>query len=394
MSLPLGATGGSALPRRDTELRVAMDMTFPNRFPTWGFSVYAHSLMEALQRRGDISLREIASLAVSGPRQTVRWLASGARGQVMMQRSDLLHCPAFVTPWRSPVPVVISVFDAAARRFPQDYSLEWRLYDRYILPLVAHRAARVITLTEYSRREVIKYYRFNRNRVVVTPAAPGLHYKPQSSEQVRQVLRRYSLLESESITTFGPEQASGKGPLLLFSGAPFPRKNLDIVLRVMASAPVGSALASVGLLISGATETGFDQYRAWIAAHGLQERVRWLGRVAHDEMPALYAAADVLVYPSLYEGFGLPPLESMSVGTPVISSTASCLPEVLGDGAILVRPNDDERLAQAIEAVLTRPELRARLVARGKARAAGYSWERCAQETVEVYRQAVRRRVS
>jgi glycosyltransferase involved in cell wall biosynthesis len=105
-------------------------------------------------------------------------------------------------------------------------------------------------------------------------------------------------------------------------------------------------------------------------------------------MPALYAAVDMLVYPSIYEGFGLPPLEAMSVGTPVVAGSASCLPEVLGDAALLVPPRDDRGFAEAVEALLTDQALREKLVQLGKARAASYSWERCARQTLEVYRAA------
>jgi alpha-1,3-rhamnosyl/mannosyltransferase len=353
-------------------------MTFPNRFPVWGFSVYARSLLEALQEQAGVEAHEISGPVASNPRQTLGWLLSGARVDLLRRPADVLHCPAFVTPWRSPVPVVINIHDAAAQRFPGDYPLEWRVYNRYVLPLVARRAARIIALSEFSAREASKYYGVRAVQLVVAPAAPDPRYRPQPKEATDRVLNDLGLGPSED----------GRGPLLLFSGAPFRRKNLDVVLRSMSGAAPGSELSRAMLLISGATESGFVEYRAWIAANGLESRVKWLGRVPHESMPALYGAVDMLVYPSIYEGFGLPPVEAMAVGTPVVAAAASCLPEVLGDAALLVPPDDDKGFAAAMEALLTDTALRAKMVEKGKARAASYTWERCARQTLEVYRAA------
>jgi alpha-1,3-rhamnosyl/mannosyltransferase len=357
-------------------------MTFPDRFPVWGFSVYARSLLDALQERTGVEAHEISGPVASNPRQTLGWLVSGARGELLKRPADVLHCPAFVTPLRSPVPVVINIHDAAAQRFPKDYPLEWRVYNRYLLPLVARRAARIIVLSEFSAREAIKYYGVRPGQVVVAPAAPDPRYRPQPKEIIDRLLGELGLRAGEG----------GRGPLLLFSGAPFRRKNLDVVLRAMSGAEAGSELSRALLLVSGATESGFAEYRAWIGANGLESRVKWLGRVPHESMPALYGAVDMLVYPSIYEGFGLPPVEAMAVGTPVVAASASCLPEVLGDAALLVPPGDDKGFAAAMEALLTDPALRAKMVEKGKARAAAYTWERCARQTLEVYRAAAGRK--
>jgi alpha-1,3-rhamnosyl/mannosyltransferase len=363
-------------------LRVDFDMTFPNRFPVWGFSVYARSLVEALRERTDVSVQEISGPLASNPRQTLRWLLSGARKELLSQPPDVLHCPAFVTAWRSPAPVVISIHDAAAIRFPRDYPFEWRFYNRFILPPVVRRAACITVMTEFAAHEVIKYYGARQGQVAVIPAAPDPRYRPQPPEATDRLLGELGLRAGE---------AQGR-PLLLFSGAPFGRKNLDVVLRAMSRAAEGSKLSQALLLISGATESGFDRYRDWIAAHGLEGRVRWLGKLPHESMPVLYAAADVLVYPSIYEGFGLPPLEAMAVGTPVVAGLASCLPEVLGDAALLVPPKDDRGFAEALESLLVDRALREKMVRLGMARAASYTWERCARQTMEVYRDAAGRK--
>ena len=364
--------------QRTARLTVAFDMTFPDR-NAGGSGVYARALLAELQLRPDLEVREVRAQSRGLP-STLKWLAVGARQQVARQRVDLVHCPAFVAPTRLPVPVVITVHDAAARLFPRDYPLEWRLYDRFILPAMVRRAAAIIAPSEHARLDAIRYYGAPPKRVLVTHEAPDPAYSPRSNHEVEALLAEHNLPRSAS--------RGGHAPILLFSGAPLSRKNLDVVLMALAGAEQGSVLSSATLAISGARAEEFPRYSTWIEAHGLTHRVRWLGRVPTEKMPVLYAAVDVLVYPSLYEGFGLPPLEAMAVGTPVVASNTASLPEVLGDAALLVAPHDHRGLAQAVEAVLTNHQMRARLVQAGKKRAALYTWANCAEQTVLAYRRA------
>src|SRR5262249_34534073 len=141
-------------------------------------------------------------------------------------------------------------------------------------------------------------------------------------------------------------------PRLLFAGAPIERKNLGLVLRAMASARAGSPLRDAELLISGATPVSFPSHASDIARLGLNCRVRWLGLLPREVMPSLYREVDLLLYPSLYEGFGLPPLEAMAAGTPVVASRAACLPETLGGAAVMVDPRDAEELGAAIDSLI------------------------------------------
>lgn len=363
-----GFTKGSKAP-----LKVALDMTFPNR-NAGGSGVYARSLMGALQQTGDVSPIEVSAPEGGGTRGTIRWLATGAKSVLRGTDADLLHCPAYVVPWASPLPTVITLHDAATARFPRDYSLEWRLYNRFVLPRLARRASCLITPTEHARQDIARHYKLSPRLIHVTYEAAQPSYKPQPQGEVSRYRARL-----------------GAGvPLLLFVGAPVGRKNLDLVLDILANAPVSSHLSRATLLISGASAQGFPLYRDRIASLRLARRVRWLGHVPYEEMPLLYASADLLVFPSLYEGFGLPPLEAMAVGTPVVASSASCLPEVLGDAALLVDPTDKMGFAQAVESALARPELRSQLIEAGKTQAAKYSWERCARETVAAYRVALK----
>jgi glycosyltransferase involved in cell wall biosynthesis len=361
--------GGMTLASRSSggnRLRVVFDMTFPDR-NRGGSGVYARSLLAALAARHDVEVGQIRS-ARPGLVHTARWLASQADQQLRVAGATLLHSPSFVVPWRVHVPFVVTVFDLSTRRFPGDHPLEWRAYERWFLPSRVRAAARVIAISELTRQDAIHEYGVAPERVVtVYPGVGGRFFRPPGAAGREP----------------GPE------PRLLFPGAPVARKNVELVLQAMAQAAAGSALARACLQISGAVAERFPERAARIQALGLSGRVQWLGQVSPEAMPGLMAAADVCVYPSLYEGFGFPPLEAMASGTPVVASTASCLPEVLGDAALLVDPTDVAALARALESVLTDPGLRARLVEAGRRRAADFTWDRCAEETMQVYRQAL-----
>jgi glycosyltransferase involved in cell wall biosynthesis len=295
----------------------------------------------------------------------MRWLLAEAASQIARSGARLLHCPAFVSPWRSPVPFVLTVHDNTVTRHPDDHPLEWRLYATRVLPGRARRAAEVIVPSEFVQADVIEAWRLSEERVVVIP--PGVDAQFTTDDQIQR----------------------GEELSLLFAGAPIRRKNLDLVLRAMATSRRGSALSQAQLLVTGARCGEFADHVRTATRLGVAARVRWLGIVPESEMPALYRRAHVLVYPSLDEGFGLPPLEAMASGTPVVAGRAGALPETVGDAAVLVDPDDPEDAAVAIEALLTDVPLRRRLLAAGRARVAEFTWSRCADATAAAYRRAL-----
>jgi len=347
-------------------ISVAFDMTFANR-NRGGSGAYARSLLATLSKQG-----QIVPTVISGPEKsnfalTTRWLLRGAHDALAPKPPDILHCPSFVMPWAVRVPMVVTVHDAASRRFPGDHPLEWRVYVDAFMPRRLRAATRVITGSEFGRREVIEAFGVDPDRVVTVP---------------------YGL--DARFLEYGPPESAGhaSGPLL-FPGAPIGRKNLEAVLACMAAAPADRHLGRVDLQISGAREADFPSHSRLVHRLGLESRVQWLGQAPAEEMPGLYARASVLVYPSLYEGFGFPPLEAMAVGTPVVASNRGSLPEVLGDAALTVDPNDGRALGEALEAVLSQPVLRGRLRSAGLQRARLYTWDRCAEKTTEVYREVL-----
>jgi len=346
-------------------VRVVFDMTFPDR-NQGGSGVYARSLVAAFRGREDVQVSEIRSRR-PGVGRTAWWLARGAASRLARLPADVLHCPNFVSPWSLPVPLVVTVFDLSTRRFPEDHPLEWRSYERALLPARLRSAARVIAISDVTREDVMREYRVAPDQVVTI--YPGVDER-----------------------FFVPERrVAADRPRLVFPGAPVARKNIGVVLEAMAGASPETPLGRAELAVTGAGPERFPGVAARIESLGLQSRVDWRGVVPLDQMPMTLASADAVVYPSLYEGFGFPPLEAMAAGTPVVASTASCLPEILGDAAILVEPTDVAGFSNALQKVLGDSGTRARLIEAGRRRAARFTWKRCADETLELYRSVVRK---
>jgi glycosyltransferase involved in cell wall biosynthesis len=255
------------------------------------------------------------------------------------RRLDVLHCPTFRGPVRSRVPVVVTVHDLAVLRHPGTFNQWTRHYSRLAVPRVARAARRVIAVSEFTKGEIVELLGVPEERISVIPNAVGAPF-----------------------TEDGP---AADGDYVLAVGTLEPRKNqagaqeaarrLDAELRVVGSRGWG------GVDVDG-----------------------WVGPVSDDELAALYRGARCLVYPSLYEGFGIPVLEAMACGTPVVTSAGGATEEVAGGAAVLVDPLDPASVVAGIEeAAARRNELRAR----GLERAAQFTWERVAAETRTVYEQ-------
>jgi glycosyltransferase involved in cell wall biosynthesis len=343
-------------------------MTFGDRNRA-GSGVYARSLLRALADRDDVEIAVVAAPR-SGLPATVDWLVRGGARNVASVAPSLLHCPAVVAPWNLRLPFVVTIHDHSSTLFPDDHPLEWRLYERFCLPGRARAARRVLTGTEFAKRQLVEGLGLDPGRVLVTPYG------------VDPAFREAGRARHAPVDT-------GKPAPILFPGAPTARKNLPVLLQAMALAEPGGSLAAARLEISGALADEFPSHAALIRQLGLEDRVRWLGQVPSTDLAELVAAASAVVYPSRYEGFGLPAIEAMAAGTPLVTSNAACLPEVVGDGGLLVDPDDAAGLRDALEAVLGDADMRARLSAAGRRRAAAFTWERCADLTVEAYRSAL-----
>ena len=286
-------------------------------------------------------------------------------------RVDVMHFPVNVVSLPPGAPQVVTVHDLAFHHFPEQYPAAKQRYLRLMTRLSVSRARRVIAVSEATRQDIIRLYGLPAERIVTVPNGIGSEMQPLPPDEVAEFRREQGLPED----------------FLLFLGTLQPRKNLETLLRAYATITND---VDWPLIVAGGTGWQYDRIFQLVRQLELVERVRFVGYVAGTQLPLWYNAATLFVYPSLYEGFGLPVLEAMACGTPVIAANTSSLPEVAGDAGLLVDPRSVRGLASTMLMVARDGELRQQLGQRGRERAREFSWTRTAELTVEVYRQALR----
>jgi alpha-1,3-rhamnosyl/mannosyltransferase len=287
-------------------------------------------------------------------------------------KEALYHEPNYVlVPFNGPC--VVTVHDLSHIHYPQYHPVERVRHMDKRLPASLARASRVITVSDFVRREVITMLDVKPEKVCTVYNGIDTVFHPRSQEELQPVLERYGLTGSRyllAVTTLEP------------------RKNL-VSLCAAFSRLSDRLKRNHPLIVVGAkgwrTE-GIEQAMAPLLQKG---EMRWIGYVPADDLPILYAGAHAFVFPSIYEGFGFPPLEAMASGVPVLTSASSALAEVAGDAALLVNPEDIGQLSDGLSRLLTDEEFRKRARAKGLLRAALFTWERCIDETVQVYRSAL-----
>ena len=285
---------------------------------------------------------------------------------------DLLHVLVPTVPVPSSAPVVATVHDLMPFKHPRLYHPRQRLLFVETLRRIRRTARWVITVSEATKRDVVDVLGFPADRVTVVHLAVPVHFDT-APEHVPQATRE--------------QLAVGDGPLAVFVGAIGTRKNVRLLVEAFAH--VTASIPEAQLVLVGSPAIGSSEVDAAIDRLGLGASVHRLGHAPQPLVDALVAAADVLVLPSLDEGFGIPALEAMSVGTAVVTSDAGSLPEVVGDAGLVVPVGDVDALADAIGRVLADAGLRRSLVERGRHRAETFSWENAATKTIEVYEHAL-----
>jgi glycosyltransferase involved in cell wall biosynthesis len=292
------------------------------------------------------------------------------------ERPDLFHAPHYVLPPLTPCKSVVTIHDCIHLRFPQ--YLPNRLayaYARASMWIATHRATRVLTVSEASKRDILEFFHVPERKIDVIPnAIDECFNQVPAEEEVAMVRERYQLDD----------------PFVLYAGNIKPHKNLERLIEAFHTFR-RRGFDDVKLLIIGDQISKYATLRHAVHRLKLHKYVRFLGFVPDRTLAVLYRLAAVFVFPSLYEGFGLPPLEAMASGTPVITSNVSSLPEVVGDAALLIDPYDPEAIADAIRQVLSDSSLREDLRDRGFARARHFSWERSITRVREIYDEVIAR---
>lgn len=272
----------------------------------------------------------------------------------------------------TPVPFVLTIHDLSYLHVPHMVSWLNRATAWWQLKLKAAKAAGIITISENSRRDIVRRLRIPQSKITVIYHGVEPAFAPASAEAKQVVASRYGLAS----------------PFLLYVGTYLPHKNLETLLRGFGRL-VRDWRGPLELVLAGRQGRNSANIKQMVQQLHLESRVRLLGFVPDDDLPALYSLSQAFVYPSRYEGFGLPILEAMACGVPVVAAKSSCLPEVGGDAALYFPPRKDAALADMLRRVLEDRELRQLLVKRGLARAALFSWRAAAERTIEVYKAAI-----
>ena len=285
---------------------------------------------------------------------------------------SVYHEPNFL-PLRFAGPTVVSIHDLSWIRFPETHPKERVAIMNRILPLALERVQHVITDSEFIRREVISEFRVSADRVTTTLLAPRNMFKPRDEATCATTLSKYNLQQRSYFLVVGTLE---------------PRKNVETAVRAHAGLPE-AIRRRFPLVLVGMRGWLTSRLEGELKAPVEREEVRPLGFVTDDQLADLYSGATALAYPSLYEGFGLPPLEAMACGTPVIISNVSSLPEVAGDAAVMHDPMDTDALRNAMKRLIDDRAFWLQKAAASLNQAALFSWERCAKETIAVYRKAL-----
>ena len=280
----------------------------------------------------------------------------------------LLHSMAFVTPLLAPCPAVITVYDLSFLHFPERFPTLQRLYLSSQTRRSCLKARRIITISNASRQDVHHFFGVPLSNIdVIVPGVDEV-YRP---------------LPEADVAAFRAKQ--GLERFMLHVGTLQPRKNIPVLIQALAQLND----PAIKLVLVGGKGWLYDDIFKQVQAMGVEKQVIFTGYVPDDELPYWYNAAELLLFPSVYEGFGLPVVEAMACGTPVVASNSGSIPEAVGEAGLLFDPNDVESLVDRVTAVLTNKPLRDKLKAQGLQHAQTFSWERAGRETANVYRRAI-----
>ena len=287
------------------------------------------------------------------------------------ERPDLFHAPHYVLPAAIHCNSVVTIHDCIHLMFPQYLPNRMAYaYARAQMWTAAHRSDCILTVSDASKRDILHLFNIPPEKIVVVYNAIDAHFSvTPHPDAVARVRERYQLDHR----------------FLLYVGNIKPHKNLVRLIEAFSELRTGD-LEDLKLLIIGDEISKLPALRHAVHRHKLHKHVRFLGYVPDDQLAVLYRLAAVFVFPSLYEGFGLPPLEAMASGTPVVVSNVSSLPEVVGDAAVLVDPHDIDSIVDGLRCVLTNPARADDMRRKGLERAREFSWERSVARTLEVYK--------
>lgn len=329
--------------------------------------------LAALQRLGNIELVRTSARPFS--------LAEQVQVPLLVRslRLDVFHAPYYIKPYVGVAcPSLVTIHDLIGRRFPHTLARRARCLFQLTTWLAVHTATRIITVSRSARDDIAYYYRIPQDHIAITPEAADPRFCPQPAAMVAAVRAKYGL----------PPR------YVLYVGSNKPHKNLTRLVRAWeyarATADGGDQTAEVKLVLAGHYDPRYPEVQHMVVARGLTGSVLFVPNVDEVDLPALYSGAEIFAFLSYYEGFGLPPLEAMACGAPVVCAYASSLPEVVGTAALMVDPYSVSAIAAGLNRLLRNRSLRAVLREQGLRRAREFSWHHTALKTLQVYEDVVK----
>ncbi len=289
----------------------------------------------------------------------------------LLQKYDITcyHSPYYIMPYCLNVPTVVTLYDLIPQKYPRYVSRKARLLANNLTKLAMRNAMHMIAISEATRQDFLTKYNLDPQSITAVPLAVDPHFSPQSDSILQQITTKYNL----------------PTPYVLYLGINKPHKNL--VRLIQAWQLVQEQLApSHNLVIAGAWDDRYPEAKQTVTENNLAASVHFAGPIADADLPALYSGADVFVFPSVYEGFGLPVLEAMACGTAVTCSHTSSLPEVGSDAVLYFDPTNTEEIAKQISKLLQQPAARIDYANKGLKQAKEFTWTETAAATLQIYR--------
>lgn len=303
------------------------------------------------------------------PQARIVWEQMAWPLTAVRERVDLLHSMAFVTPWLHLKPTVVTVYDLSFLHYPERFPKAQQLYLSTQTQRSCQWARRIITISESGRADVHRFWKIPLEKIDVVYPGVEARFRPLAAEEVSAFKAAQQL----------PER------FILHVGTLQPRKNIATLIEAFAQLD----MADCHLVLVGGKGWLYDEIFARVRELGLQERVHFPGYVADEALPLWYNAADLCVLPSVYEGFGMPLVQAMACGTPVIASNVSAMPEAVGQAGLLFDPHDVQALTNGMATVLNNPEQAATMRTLGLKQAQKFSWAEAGRQTAAVYAQAL-----
>jgi glycosyltransferase involved in cell wall biosynthesis len=283
---------------------------------------------------------------------------------------DIFHSN-YICPIQKRCGYAVTVHDILFEHYPELFEATFVLRSKIFLRHSVKQADTIITVSQYSKNAIYSTYGIEQSRIVVTPEGVDETFLSKTDDnQFPIICQKYGI----------------KVPYLLYVGRLEPRKNIPMLIKAFSQLQK-ERFQELSLVIGGAKDFGYDRIFKTVKAQKIENKVSFIGKISQNDLPAILSGAKIFVYPTFYEGFGLPVLEAMACGTPVVTSNTSSLPEIVGDAGILVNPFDIDSIVSGIHTLLSDNVLYNELRRRGIQRARMFSWQQCAEKTLQVYTQ-------